>query len=218
MELAIDTLSSIAQCSPGVAETWLAPLSASMRRFDIQSGPRAAAFLAQVIYESDGLTPLSENLHYSARRLVAVWPTHFYLPPDVSPGRNDASEFVNRPEALANLIYANRMGNGPPESGDGWRYRGRGLIQLTGRSNYSRATHSLGIDLINDPDLLFLETHAATLAGWYWSMTNCNTLADLGSESSFEAITIAINGQLTGIDERRDIWSHAKVLLATPNS
>lgn len=213
MEIAIDTLSSIAQCSHGVASAWLTPLKNAMQTFEIETRARAAAFIAQVVHESEGFTLLSENLHYSASRLVAIWPGHFSMSPEASPGLHDATEVSNRPEAIANIVYANRMGNGSRQSGDGWRFRGRGLIQLTGRQTYARAAQDLGIDLINDPDLLLLETHAANSAAWYWSEIDGNSLADDDSAAAFEKITIAINGGLIGIQERTTIWTRAKALL-----
>lgn len=213
MKLSIDRLAQIAECSHGVASAWLTPLENAMRAFDIDSSVRAAAFLAQVVHESEGFTLLSENLHYSASRLVAIWPGHFSMSSNASPGLHDATEVANRPEAIANIVYANRMGNGSPQSGDGWRFRGRGLIQLTGRQSYTRAAQDLAIDLINDPDLLLLETHAANSAAWYWSEIDGNSLADEDSAAAFEKITIAINGGLIGIHERTMIWTRAKALL-----
>jgi putative chitinase len=209
-----EPLTAIARCSPDLAALWAQPLSDAMQAYDIDSTPRVAAFLAQVLHESGGLTTLAENLRYSAERLVQVWPTHFYLPPTVSPSRQDATRYALRPEALANLIYADRLGNGPALSGDGWRFRGRGLIQLTGRTNYARAGHALGVNLVEDPDLLLLPNYAAHSAAWYWSTIDGNALADQGTEAAFERLTTAIDGALIGIRERMELWTRAKSVLA----
>ena len=109
-------------------DAWAGPLNAAMERFEINTPPRVAAFLAQVAHESGELARLVENLNYTAARLVAVWPTKF-------PTVEAAQPYERNPERLANRVYAKRLGNGDTASGDGWRFRGRGLIQLTGRNH-----------------------------------------------------------------------------------
>jgi putative chitinase len=184
-----------------------------MGAWDIDSPHRMSAFLGQVLHESAGLTCLAENLYYSAERLVQVWPIHFYLPPKFSPTRQDATQYAHRPEALANLIYADRMGNGPALSGDGWRFRGRGLMQITGRAAYVRAGGALAINLVEDPDLLLLPEYAARSAAWFWSTVDGNALADEDTREAFEKLTVAINGGRSGLQNRVDLWTRAKHVL-----
>lgn len=214
MRISIAELARAAQCTDDLAQTWATPLSDAMQARSIDTPCRAAAFLGQVLHESAGLTRLTENLNYSAARLVQVWPAHFCLPPTVSPSRQDATQYAHRPEPLANLIYADRMGNGPALSGDGWRFRGRGLMQITGRTAYTRAAQGLGLDLVEDPDLLLLPMHAAQSAAWYWSTVDGNAYADEDSASAFENLTVAINGGVMGLQQRSELWKRAKTVLA----
>src|SRR6266481_4067159 len=136
-------ISAVMPKCPDVA-AWVAPLNSALSRFDITDRRRAAAFLAQVAHESSELTHLIENLSYSAARLIQVWPRRF-------PTLKKARTYERNPEKLANYVYASRLGNGDEASGDGWRYRGRGLIQLTGRSNYASCSTATGIDLLQSP-------------------------------------------------------------------
>ena len=134
---------------------------------------------------------LLENLNYSAQRLVQVWPSRF-------PSLPVAIPYAGNPEKLANFIYANRLGNGPPDSGDGWKYRGRGLIQLTGRGNYQQAATGIGRPLVDQPDLLLQPDVAARSAAFFWKSHGLNELADDRSgdddNADFQMITIRING------------------------
>lgn len=192
---------------------WVQPIAAAMAEFHIDTPTRRAAFLAQVLHESDGLRRLDENLNYSAKRLTEVWPRHFYLPPEDAKGRSDAGAYEHRPEPLANAIYANRLGNGSEASGDGWRFRGRGLVQLTGRRLYTDAGSALQLDLVNQPDALLLPLEAARAAGWYWQHIDGNTLADPATTLAFERLTTAINGELIGLEHREALWKQAQSLL-----
>lgn len=210
----VNDLAALAERPDSEVAPWLEPIAAAMDEFQIDGPARQAAFLAQIVHESDGLTRVVENLNYSAPRLVAVWPHHFYLPPDDAKGRYEASQYAHRPEPLANLIYAQRLGNGPVESGDGWRFRGRGLVQLTGRRLYTEAGEALGLDLVNQPDLLQSPEPAARAAGWYWQHIGGNALADEGSQDAFERLTVAINGDLIGEDHRFALWKRAGSLLS----
>lgn len=162
-----------------------------MERYDIDSDVRVTCFLAQTAHESAGFRRVLENLNYSAAGLRKTFAKYF------TPAQ--AELYAHRPEQIANRVYANRMGNGNESSGDGWLYRGRGLLQITGRTNYAACGAALGIDLLTYPDSLTARTHAAMSAAWYWSAHGCNELADAGD---FERITKAINGGMNGYDDR----------------
>ena len=184
-----------------VAGFFVPALNAAMTRFKINSPVRMAAFIAQVGHESGQLTRMVENLNYSSDRLQAVWPNRF--------DAVLAAQVARKPEQIANIAYGGRMGNALP--GDGWKYRGRGLIQLTGANNYRAAGAALGLDLVNHPELVEQPETAALVAGWFWQSNGLNELADSGQ---FAKITRTINGGLTGQADRvalRDLA--AKVLV-----
>ncbi|MDI6529487.1 glycoside hydrolase family 19 protein [Pseudomonas otitidis] len=177
--------------------------------FSLTTPTRQSAFLAQAAHESAGFTRLTENLNYSATGLAATWPGRF-RGADGQP--NALARALNRrPEAIANVVYANRMGNGPEASGDGWRYRGRGLLQITGRAQYQRCGAALGLPLVEQPDLLAHPEPAVLSAAWFWQVNGLNELADAGD---FEAITRRINGGLNGLAERRALWAKFREVLA----
>jgi len=155
-----------------VAGIFLPALNRAMARWKIDSRVRQAAFLAQVGHESGQLRNLVENLNYSAEALVRIWPTRFTA--------QNAGAYARQPEKIANKAYGGRMGNGPEASGEGWRYRGRGLLQVTGRSNYREAGAGLGLPLEGYPELLEQAEHAAHSAAWWWAKRGLNELADAG--------------------------------------
>jgi len=192
---------------PKAAPGWIGPLNAAMKEWGIDTPERMAAFLAQVAHESSELRRLEENLNYSAARLRAVWPKRF--PDDAT-----AQRYANQPERLANYVYAGRMGNGDAASGDGWRFRGRGLIQLTGRSNHAACKTALGLDLVRAPYLLREPLPAARSAGWFWKSRGLNELADTDPEADddedFVAISSLINGGRAGLADRIAYWRKAK--------
>ena len=130
---------------------------------------RLAHFFAQAHHES-GLEPISENLNYSARRLREVFPKYFTS--------EQANQYAGKPQAIANRVYANRMGNGPESCGDGWKYRGRGFFQITGKSNYMALSMDTGVDYITNPDLLLTEADAMISALWYWNERGLSRFAD----------------------------------------
>ncbi|WP_205894903.1 glycoside hydrolase family 19 protein [Metapseudomonas otitidis] len=173
----------------------------AISHFSLTTPARQSAFLAQAAHESYGFTRLTENLNYSATGLAATWPGRF-RGADGQPNAL-ARALHRRPEAIANVVYANRMGNGPEASGDGWRYRGRGLLQITGRAQYQRCGAALGLPLVEQPDLLAQPEPAVLSAAWFWQVNGLNELADAGD---FEAITRRINGGLNGLAERRALW------------
>ncbi len=184
-----------------VAGFFVPALNAAMARFKINSPVRMAAFIAQVGHESGQLTRMVENLNYSADRLQAVWPNRF--------DAVLAAQVARKPEQIANIAYGGRMGNTLP--GDGWKYRGRGLIQITGRANYAACGEALGLDLINNPQLLEQPQYAAMSAAWFWSTRGLNTLADQGE---FMKITRRINGGLNGLADRQALYDNALKVLA----
>lgn len=191
------------------AGVFVPALNEAMSRFKIDSSVRAAAFLAQVGHESGGLTRLVENLNYSAAGLASTWPARFRSP-DGRPSAL-AEQIARKPEQIANAVYGGRMGNGPPASGDGWRYRGRGLFQITGRAQYQRCGRALGLPLVEQPELLERPEHAALSAAWFWDDNGLNALADAGD---FEAVTQRINGGQNGREERHALWERAKEALS----
>lgn len=185
-----------------VVGVFVTALNDAMARFKIEGRIRAAAFLAQVGHESGQLRTLVENLNYSAEGLIRTWPKRFNLA--------TANCVARKPEQIANIVYASRLGNGPAVTGDGWRYRGRGLIQVTGWVNYQACGSALGLDLLTKPELLEQPVYAALSAAWFWSSNGLNELADSGQ---FEAITRCINGGLTGQSDRLKWWTRALAVL-----
>ena len=163
---------------------------------------RLAMFLAQVAHESGGLLHVSENLNYSAEALLACFPSHF--------DSDTAEDYARQPERIADCCYADRMGNGNEASGDGWSYRGRGLIQITGRANYAACGAALGLDLIAHPELLETPANAALSAAWFWASHGCNGLADAGD---FVGITKRINGGVNGLADRQAYLARAQSVL-----
>lgn len=205
MKISHDKLNEIV---PG-AGRWAGAVSASAERFDISTPARMAAFVAQIAHESARFTRMVENLNYSAEGLSRTWPGRYR--DENHGGPNDlAMRLHRRPELIANNCYANRMGNGDEASGDGWRFRGRGLIQLTGRENYERCGVALGLPLTVRPQLLEERDAAAMAAAWFWKVNGCNELSDA---ADFTSITRKINGGTNGIDDRVKLWSRAQMML-----
>lgn len=195
------------------ARFWRAALAAAMGASAIDTPARQAAFLAQLLVESDELRRKEEALHYSPRRLRQVWPHEF--PSDAA-----AAPYGYRPQALANRVYGARLGNRGVASGDGWRYRGRGLIQLTGRDNYASFARTTGLDVLADPDLLLLPHGAARSAAWFWQSRGLNALADHDAghegEAAFERISKLVNGGDIGLAQRKARWRRARHVLGLP--
>ncbi|HBP6274343.1 TPA: glycoside hydrolase family 19 protein [Pseudomonas aeruginosa] len=196
------------RCRP-VVGIFLPALNRAMLQFVILGVARQSAFLAQVGHESAQLTRLVENLNYSAQGLANTWPSR-YRGADGQPNAL-AQRLARNPRAIANNAYASRNGNGDGASGDGWQYRGRGLLQITGRSNYRAAGAGLGQPLEAEPELLEQPEFAALSAAWWWSTHGLNELADRGE---FAAITRRINGGLIGQAERMALWERAKRVLS----
>ncbi len=202
-------LTQVLPKAQGVAAVFVPQLNAAMPAYGIDTPARIAAFIAQMGYESAQFTHLVEGLNYSAQRLAALWPNRFS---DKGSQPNAlALQLGGNPEAIANSVYADRLGNGPPESGDGWRFRGRGLVQVTGRSNYQAAGEGLKLDLEANPELLEQPQYACLSAAWFWTAHDLNSLADVGD---FQQITRRINGGLNGYNDRLALWQEAKTVWA----
>lgn len=190
----------------GDLSAWIPALAEAMPRFAIDNDYRAAAFLAQTAHESGQFKRLSENLNYSAKGLCATWPKRF-------PSLAFAQRYERQPQKIANYVYANRLGNGSEASGDGWRYRGRGLIQLTGRANYRATAQAIGQPLEQEPELLQQAEVAALSAAQFWQSRGLNELADDrnddDNDEDFVQITRIINGGTVGLKDRREFWARA---------
>lgn len=195
-------LSSIISGNPYVTQ-WYNALSQCLPDYDIDTQPRVAAFLAQCAHESGGFKFLKENLNYRAESLMRVWPRYF-------PNIDIATQYAHNQERIANRAYAGRMGNGPEESGDGWRFCGRGLIQLTGRSNYQMFADSLEMNINDVPEYLATFEGAVQSACWFWESRNINQDADRGD---ILTMTKKINGGTLGLDDRTKHYNHALQIL-----
>lgn len=170
---------------------------------DISTRNRQAGFLSQIAVESWYFKELEENLNYSAQGLLATFPHHF--------DQTNVNQYAHQPAKIANRVYANHMGNNDEASGDGYKYRGRGFIQVTGKYNYSECEKFLSMDLINSPDLLASIPGAMESSVWYWNMKNINAAADV---DDIVKITKLVNGGTSELKDRTTIYNQAKALLA----
>jgi putative chitinase len=187
----------------GIDGKWLEPLKETFEKYGINTEKRQAAFIGQCMHESGGFKLLEENLNYSTKALMATWPSRF-------PTEEMANQYARNPEKIANKVYGGRMGNADESSGEGWKYRGRGIKQLTGKENYQRCSEALGVDLVENPDLLLEPKYATLSAGWFWNKHNLNDLAD---KSDIETMTKRINGGLLGLDARKVAIAKAESIL-----
>lgn len=174
-----------------------------LNSYHVNTPLRLAHFLAQTEHES-GLKPIAENLNYSASGLLATFGKYFNNSP------NEAKKYERQPEKIANRVYANRMGNGNEASGDGWKYRGRGFIQITGKDNYLMLSKDTRIDCLNNPDLLLQEANAMISALWFWNKHKLNELAD---KDDILGITKKINGGTNGLEHRKKLLEKWKKLV-----
>ena len=177
-----------------VLEGYVEPLNTVAEYYDMYDNPRrVAGFLAQIAHESGGFNFVKENLNYSAKGLMTTFKKYF-------PNEELAKQYERKPEKIANRVYANRMANGPEESGDGYRFCGRGLIQLTGRANYTKFAQDLGIGI--DETVAYLETPngAVSSAGWFWDNNKLNQFCD---KDDFVTLTKRINGGTIGLEDRK---------------
>ena len=166
--------------------------------YDINTPKRMAAFLAQCAHESGNFRTVKENLNYKAEGLRKIFPKYFQ---DVDP-----TDYAHNPQKIANRVYANRMGNGDEASGDGFDFCGRGLIQVTGRTNYQTCSDWLEVDFLDDTTWLETPEGACWSAGWFWDSRELNTLADKGD---IKTITKRINGGFIGLEDRTEHYETA---------
>lgn len=183
-----------------ILQGYVEPLNTVAEYYEMTANPaRLAGFLAQTAHESGGFTAIKENLNYSAKGLMGIFKKYF-------PTEELAKQYERKPEKIANRVYGNRMGNGPEESGDGYRFCGRGLIQLTGRQNYTKLAEDLGISI--EETVAYLETPngAVSSAGWFWDNNNLNQYCDKGD---FVTLTKRINGGTIGLADRQHHFDEA---------
>jgi len=200
-QLTLEQLKQLLPKNPYV-EHWHRALAQLLPDYDINTPQRIAAFVAQCAHESGGFTALKENLNYKAVTLRKIFPKYF---PDDAIANHYAS-LPNKQEAIANKVYASRMGNGDEASGDGYKYCGRGLIQLTGKNNYQSFADSLEMDVEDVPEYLATFEGAAQSACWFWESNNLNQWADKGD---ILTLTKRINGGTIGLDDRIKHYQHA---------
>ena len=171
---------------------WVDALNETFSRFNITTNNQKAMFIGQASHESGNFRLLEENLNYKAATLMRIWPKRF-------PNLEKANEYAGNPKKIANSVYSSRMGNRDENSGDGWRFRGRGIFQITGHSNVFHAGKALGVDFVKDPDLIATPKYAALTAGWFWDTHKLNPPADA---LDFTKVTRIINGGTIGLDDR----------------
>lgn len=207
----IDITPAIRSLAPGVdAMTWAHTLTEPMRATGLVTSRRAAMFLGQCFVESAGLRDTEEDLDYThPARLRETWPDRF-------PVGTDPTPYLNHPEALANYVYAGRNGNGDAKSGDGWRFRGRGLIQITGRITYTDFAHALGKDPDEIADWVATPEGAARSACWFWTWASHGALMRAADEWVITDATRLINPALMGVGARIDACNRALAALAEP--
>ena len=178
----------------GIDAKWLKPLNDTFAKYGLNTSTRQAAFIGQCQHESGNFKTLEENLHYSANGLMRTWPSRF-------PTIDVAEKYANNPEAIANKVYGGRADLGNTQDGDGFAFHGRGLIQLTGRSNYQVCGDALSQPFTTHPELVLEPQWACMSAGWYWNRKQLNLLAD---DENWEVMTKRINGGTIGLQDRID--------------
>jgi putative chitinase len=182
---------------------WYEALCKILPDYDINTVPRVAAFLAQTAHESGGYKALKENLNYRAVTLRKVFPKYF-------PTDELANAYAGKQEMIANRVYGGRMGNGDEHSGDGYKYCGRGLIQLTGKDNYTRFAESIETPVEDIPEFLATFEGAIQSGCWFWETNNLNQFADSGD---ILTMTKRINGGTIGLEDRKKHYNHAMHVL-----
>ena len=185
-------------------EQWFEALNANLPTYEINTVERVSAFIAQCAHESGGFKRLKENLNYKWESLRRVFPKYF-------PTDELAQEYAHKQEQIANRVYGGRMGNGDESSGDGFRYCGRGLIQLTGKNNYTKFAESIHMAVEEVPTLLETYDGAVKSACWFWHTNNLNQWADVGD---IVTMTKRINGGTIGLEDRQKHYAHALEVFA----
>ena len=186
--------------TPELADRWVEALNETCEEFAIDTPFRIAGFLSNVAHESAGFKFVRENLNYSAASLMRVWPSRF-------PNLEVAQRYAMQPEKIANRAYADRMGNGDEASGDGAKFLGRGLIQLTGKNNYVAYSLACNNEALQHPEIVEQPKYAAESAGWFWNVNRLNTLADA---QDVGGMCRRINGGYNGLDDRQ--MKYAKLM------
>ena len=187
-----------------ISADWVDPLNETFERFGIVTHNQQAMFIGQCSHECGNFKLLEENLNYKAATLMKLWPKRF-------PTQEKANEFERNPRKIANSVYSLRMGNRDENSGDGFRFLGRGIIQLTGHSSYFHCGKALGVDFVANPDLVSSPKYAALSGGWFWSTHNLNSPAD---GLDYTKVTKIINGGTIGLDDRIKHVQQALAVLA----
>jgi putative chitinase len=187
-----------------IGEQWVDALNETFQRFNILTPLQQASFIGQCGHECGNFKILEENLNYRSETLMKLWKSRF-------PTIEIANEYAKNPKKIANKVYANRMGNRDEASGDGYRFRGRGCIQLTGHANYFHAGQSCGVDFVMEPELVATPRYASMTAGWFWSTHNLNKFADI---RDFTMMTKKINGGTIGLNDRIKHINHALEVLS----
>jgi len=187
-----------------ISADWVDPLNETFERFGIFSQNQQAMFIGQCSHECGNFRLLEENLNYKAVTLMKLWPKRF-------PTLEKANEFSGNPKKIANSVYSLRMGNRDENSGDGFRFRGRGIIQLTGHSSYFHCGKALGVDFVANPDLVSSPKYAALSGGWFWDTHKLNPPADA---LDYTKVTKIINGGTIGLDDRIKHVQQALMVLA----
>jgi putative chitinase len=186
-----------------IGAEWVDALNETFARFNLTTNNQKAMFIGQCSHESGNFRLLQENLNYKAATLMKLWPKRF-------PTLEVANQYAGNARAIANKVYADRMGNRDEASGDGYRFRGKGLVQLTGHSNHFHAGKALGVDFVMQPDLVATPKYAALTAGWFWETHKLNPPADA---LDYTKVTKIINGGTIGLDDRIKHVKHALAVL-----
>lgn len=200
--LTLSELEQITHPYSSKCAAWIGPITDVLVKYDISNPKRIAAYLSQTIAETGCYTLVTENLNYSATELVKVFPSHFTT--------SEAESYQHQPEKIASRVYGDLFGNGPESSGDGWTYRGRGLIQITFRDNYLWVAKALGKSLEDTVTYLSTPEGAAISSGLFWNKHDLNTLAD---QNKIQEISLVVHGSTTGISTRVAYYSKAISIL-----
>lgn len=203
-EISIEQLKQLLPKNSHV-DQWHEALTQLLPKYEINTTNRIAAFIAQCMHESGCFETLVENLNYGAKGLIMTWPKRFT-------STELANKYARQPEMIANFVYSDRLGNGNETSGDGWKYRGRGLIQLTGKYNYQKFADAVGMELKEVPDYLETKKGATEAACLFWKNNNLNSYAD---NNDIKGMTKIINGGYTGLEDRKQHYNHALNVMET---